>query len=76
MESMFHSASAFNQPLNDWRVDKVTNMNHMFCGAAFNHPRSTANMEMFANVLRPTARRLETYVYRTMLERTFRTAAQ
>jgi len=26
MLGMFYHASAFNQPLNDWRVDKVTNM--------------------------------------------------
>jgi len=26
---MFLGASAFNQPLNDWRVDKVTNMYEM-----------------------------------------------
>ena len=25
-----HDASSFNQPLNDWRVDKVTDMREMF----------------------------------------------
>ena len=31
--------SSFNQPLNDWRVDNVTNMSYMFFGAsAFNQP--------------------------------------
>ena len=39
MEHMFHGASAFNQPLNDWRVDNVRNMMAMFCGASsFNQP--------------------------------------
>ena len=36
---MFAYASSFNQPLNDWRVDKVTNMQYMFAYAtSFNHP--------------------------------------
>merc|ERR1740123_356507 len=36
---MFFGASAFNQPLGDWRVDKVTDMSVMFEGAAsFNQP--------------------------------------
>ena len=39
MCDMFECASAFNQPLNDWRVDKVTNMHEMFKGAkSFNQP--------------------------------------
>ena len=39
MESMFDGASAFNQPLNDWQVDNVTNMMAMFHGAkSFNQP--------------------------------------
>ena len=36
---MFAGASSFNQPLNDWRVDKVTNMGNMFINASsFNQP--------------------------------------
>ena len=39
MREMFAYASSFNQPLNDWRVDKVTNMGGMFINAsAFNQP--------------------------------------
>ena len=39
MSSMFSQASSFNQPLNDWRVDKVTKMPNMFAGAsAFDQP--------------------------------------
>ena len=36
---MFYEAILFNQPLNDWRVDQVTDMNSMFAdAAAFDHP--------------------------------------
>jgi hypothetical protein len=36
---MFWGATAFNQPLNDWTVDRVTNMKFMFAKAAsFNQP--------------------------------------
>ena len=36
---MFYGASLFNHPLNDWRVDKVKDMNRMFQGAsAFDQP--------------------------------------
>merc|ERR1739848_421092 len=39
MEHMFHGASSFNQPLNDWRVDNVTDMGGMFRDASsFNQP--------------------------------------
>ena len=34
-----HGAKSFNQPLNDWRVDHVTNMSCMFLNASsFNQP--------------------------------------
>ena len=57
MESMFHGASAFNQPLNDWRVDNVTDMCGMFEGAwSFDQPlndwrvNNVTNMQsMFSN---------------------------
>ena len=36
---MFGGANVFNQPLNDWDVSSVTNMNTMFSNAwAFNQP--------------------------------------
>jgi len=36
---MFYGASAFNQPIGGWNVDKVTDMGWMFRGAsAFNQP--------------------------------------
>merc|ERR1712093_725069 len=39
MGGMFRDASSFNQPLNDWRVDKVTDMGVMFAFAsAFDQP--------------------------------------
>jgi hypothetical protein len=39
MGSMFYQAEAFNQPLNEWKVDKVENMAGMFWEAvAFNQP--------------------------------------
>jgi len=39
MGSMFEGASSFNQPLDNWDVSKVTNMNYMFYGAtSFNQP--------------------------------------
>ena len=34
MAGMFYNAAAFNQPLGDWTVDQVTNMDVMFEGAA------------------------------------------
>jgi surface protein len=35
---MFDHAKVFNQPLNNWKTAKVTNMNFMFTFAkAFNH---------------------------------------
>ena len=39
MNTMFYGASSFNQPLNDWQVDKVTHMYSMFAEASsFNQP--------------------------------------
>ena len=39
MWRMFGGASAFNQPIGGWSVDKVTDMCAMFFGAsAFNQP--------------------------------------
>ena len=36
---MFKGAKSFNHPLNNWRVDNVTDMSAMFREAsAFNHP--------------------------------------
>ena len=40
------SESSFNQPLIDWRVDKVTDMTGMFWGATlFNQPLGDWNVE-------------------------------
>jgi surface protein len=39
MAMMFVEATSFNQPLNNWNVSKVTNMEAMFWGAtSFNQP--------------------------------------
>ena len=39
MKHMFFGAKAFNQPIGDWNVSKVSNMGYMFGSAeAFNHP--------------------------------------
>ena len=42
---MFHSATSFNQPLNDWIVSNVTDMRWMFDGASsFNQPLNDWNV--------------------------------
>lgn len=39
MEDMFHNATSFNKPLNDWDVSNVTSMLNIFCRATnFNQP--------------------------------------
>ena len=38
MEEMFFGAEAFNQPIGDWDVSNVSNMNRMFEGTPFNQP--------------------------------------
>ena len=39
MYYMFNTARSFNQPLNNWNVSKVTDMNWMFEDAdSFNQP--------------------------------------
>ena len=37
MGGMFREAESFNQPLNDWRVDKLTDVDMMFKWSAFDH---------------------------------------
>jgi surface protein len=50
MQDMFRSASAFNQPLEQWNVGNVTNMQGMFCCATvFNQPLDQWNV---SNVIR------------------------
>ena len=53
---MFSGASSFNQPLNDWRVDNVTDMHGMF----HNQPPSRSTMSrictMFLGARRSTNR--------------------
>ena len=58
-QSMFQNAIAFNQPLNAWNVDRVTNMNFMFYNCdAFNQSLNSWNVSnvtimtsMFSNTL-------------------------
>ena len=38
MNWMFKQAWSFNQPLNNWNVSKVTNMEYMFFETDFNQP--------------------------------------
>ena len=57
MSWMFYEALAFNQPLNNWDISKVTNMRAMFNRArVFNQPlnnwdisKVTDTYEMFSN---------------------------
>ena len=42
---MFQDASSFNQPLNDWNVSNVKDMDHMFVDASsFNQPLNKWNV--------------------------------
>ena len=42
MVAMFAHATSFNQPIADWRVEKVTGMERMFYSASsFNQPIGT-----------------------------------
>jgi surface protein len=46
MEKMFHDASAFNQPLDHWNIDNVTNMVKMFSDAtSFNQSLDKWNIK-------------------------------
>ena len=48
---MFEGAWSFNQPLNDWRVDKVTDMCGIFMAAkAFNKPLGNWRVDNATNV--------------------------
>jgi surface protein len=49
--SMFRSATAFNQPLNNWNTGNVTTMNSMFLSAtAFNQPLNNWNTAGVTNM--------------------------
>ena len=51
MSGMFSGCSAFNQPLNDWNVSKVTDMSGMFSGCtAFNQPLNDWNVSKVINM--------------------------
>lgn len=47
--SMFQS-SAFNQPINDWNVSRVTNMQQMFTSSSFNQPINNWNVSNVTNM--------------------------
>ena len=49
MDSMFQSANAFNRPIDNWYMTKVTNINSMFRSSTFNHPLS--NWERIGSTL-------------------------
>jgi len=48
---MFSAARSFNQPLNNWNVSNVRDMNSMFDGASsFNQPLNKWNVSNVTNV--------------------------
>lgn len=49
MDGMFQSANAFNRPIDNWYMTKVTNINSMFRSSTFNHPLS--NWERIGSTL-------------------------
>ena len=51
MVGMFRGASAFNQPIGQWNVGNVTNMEYMFYNAsAFNQPIEQWNVGNVTNM--------------------------
>merc|ERR1711970_1251311 len=51
MMAMFYEAKSFNQPLNEWRVDKVSRMSYMFAWArAFNQPLNDWRVDKVTNM--------------------------
>jgi hypothetical protein len=51
MIAMFQGAAAYNQPLKDWDVSKVTEMPSMFKGAAaYNQPLKDWNVSKVTNL--------------------------
>ncbi len=50
MSRMFLYASEFNQPIINWKVDKVTAMNDMFAGSNFNQPINNWNVSNVINM--------------------------
>ena len=53
MSEMFHEATAFNQPIDQWDVSHVTNMTDMFNGAnAFNQPLNSWDVSHVTHMTR------------------------
>ena len=51
LSGCFQNASSFNQEINDWTVDNVTNMSQMFNGAiAFNQPLDNWDVSNVTNM--------------------------
>lgn len=51
---MFEGVSSFNQPLNDWSVDQVMDMNSMFSGAlSFNQPLNAWAVDQVVDMAYP-----------------------
>ena len=52
MQGMFNKAESFNQYLNNWNTENVTNMSCMFYSAeSFNQPLNNWNTENVTDML-------------------------
>jgi surface protein len=48
---MFSDAEDFNQPIGDWNVSSVTDMNFMFSGSSFNQDISSWDVSSVTNMI-------------------------